>query len=169
MRFTGLGSSYGVYPSDPNRTGFCTSSCETSNECDGGGGLCWAAEEDAPPACVYQWADGFDPDSVKRQGIVALVFYIALGFAIATGTAMQLYSFSIVGERLTRRLRALVFRSLVRQSSARTRSICYGRTHHRSGATIQTPTAALTRRLKYQNRLARGDREKDAQEKITAV
>ena len=110
-------------PSAPGPAqGFCTSVCAHSSDCATEGSTCISLSALGIPdgLCVPPggWQDGHSPHDVRHAGVMALGLYSLVGGGTALGIAMQTYSFGIIGERLTRRLRRLVFSSLVRQDAA---------------------------------------------------
>ena len=68
--------------------------------------------------CAYGYVPDHDPDDVRATGVLSLWIYALIGSCAALGVALQTGLFGIMGEKLTKRLRLLVFSSLVKQDSA---------------------------------------------------
>jgi len=99
-------------------SGVCTATCASSRDChDGATCINLKAVGIGAGLCVPHgaWHDGNSPDDVRHTGLVAFELYAVVGLLAALGMACQSFSFGLIGERLTRRLRLLAFRAMVRQ------------------------------------------------------
>lgn len=62
--------------------------------------------------------DGLDVDVLRDQSNFYALMYVSIGVFTAIGAFLQAFSFSIAGEGLTARLRALTFQSILSQEMA---------------------------------------------------
>jgi ABC-type multidrug transport system fused ATPase/permease subunit len=108
--------------SSSSGNGICAKTCKHNNDCTSVGSTCYnlAAVGIDHGLCVPHgaWREGNSPSDVRHTGNVAFELYAMAGLISAFGMATQQVSFGMIGERLTRRLRALTFRSMMRQDAA---------------------------------------------------
>ncbi|GLH02038.1 Multidrug resistance protein homolog 49 [Gryllus bimaculatus] len=61
---------------------------------------------------------GGDSDQVRKDSNVYCLYFVIAGIAVGISTFLQIYSYSIAGEKLTMRLRGLAFEAMMRQEIA---------------------------------------------------
>ena len=111
-----------LFPNSNYGMGFCTFSCKHNEECVKefyAGSTCYNLASVGIPSglCVPKdaWMEGHAPHDVLHAGNETFGLYAILGGVAALGMALQAFSFGLIGEKLTKKLRLIVFQSVIKQ------------------------------------------------------
>ena len=109
-------------PNTAPNAAVCARACAHASDCRTPGSTCINLKAVGVPEglCIppNAWRDGYAPSDVRATGKLALAMYSLVGLVAMLSTFAQQYSFGVIGERLTTRLRAMSFRAMLRQDAS---------------------------------------------------